>query len=630
LGFLRAAKPGRGKPLYSPVALLALVGFLSAYPVTVDRQSTSVIFFTSLHTSGPPIWVTLPVIFGAVAAIMAGPGELVADCFTQLPRLDAYRFDLLGSLAGIAVFTLCSFEGMPPLVWFGVASVLFVVLLGATGASVSVTLLVATVAMFTYPLVHDKGIFWSPYYEVTTFQQPDGNGGTEWQVYVNGVPHQRLTTAATRIKEEPYYDEPYRRVPRVPKRVLIVGAGTGTDVAIALSHGVKHVDAVEIDPSLLEFGREHDPDHAYQDPRVTTYVNDGRAFLERTHQKYDLILFALPDSLTLVSGASALRLESYLFTEQAIQSARAHLAPGGAFSMYNFYREPWLVDRLGNTIDQAFGHAPCILSNPAEVSLAVFVAGLTPADQQCNATWQPTASAPAPSTDDRPFLYVENNAGFLGIPGIYITVLSLILLFSIVAVLLVGGAGQVKTMWRYRDLFLLGVAFLLLETKNITGFALYFGTTWLVNALVFAGVLIAVLAAVELTRRFTVPPVRAMYGVLFGGLFLAWVVPTSAVLSLPLLLRLVVAVALAFIPIMAANVIFAKRFETTADPTTAFGTNLLGSMVGGCLEYLALAIGYRSLLIVCAAIYVAAYFVMPRGDRAATGLSRGVVASPKG
>ncbi len=160
--------------------------------------------------------------------------------------------------------------------------------------------------------------------------------------------------------------------------MLIVGAGTGTDVAIALSHGVQHVDAVEIDPSLLEFGREHDPDHAYQDPRVTTYVNDGRAFLERTDKKYDLILFALPDSLTLVSGASALRLESYLFTEQAIQSARAHLAPGGAFSMYNFYREPWLVDRLGNTIDQAFGHAPCILSNPQAVSLGRLRRGADP------------------------------------------------------------------------------------------------------------------------------------------------------------------------------------------------------------------------------------------------------------
>jgi hypothetical protein len=56
-------------------------------------------------------------------------------------------------------------------------------------------------------------------------------------------------------------------------------------------------------------------------------------------------------------------------------------------------------------------------------------------------------------------------------------------------------------MLRYRDLFLLGAAFLLLETKSVTGFALLFGTTWVVNALVFAVVLLAVLAAVEVTKR---------------------------------------------------------------------------------------------------------------------------------
>ncbi|MEJ7741905.1 MAG: hypothetical protein WKF73_04760 [Nocardioidaceae bacterium] len=367
LGFLRAAKPNRGLPLYSPVALLALVGFVSAYPVAVDREDTSIIFFTSLSTSGPPIWVTLPVIFAAVAAIMAGPGELVADCFHGLKRLDAYRYDLVGSLLGIVAFTICSFLGAPPLIWFTVVGGLFVVLLGVTARSVSVTLLIATVAMFAYPLAQEEGVFWSPYYQVSTFAEPDGNGGEQFQVYVNGIPHQRLTTAETRLAQEPFYDEPYRRVPVPPKDMLIVGAGTGTDVSIALSRGVEHVDAVEIDPSLLKFGEENNPDSAYQDPRVTTHVNDGRAFLERTDKKYDLILFALPDSLTLVSGASALRLESYLFTEQAMKSARDHLAPGGAFSMYNFYREPWLVDRLANTMREAFGHPPacCLRRRPS-------------------------------------------------------------------------------------------------------------------------------------------------------------------------------------------------------------------------------------------------------------------------
>jgi SAM-dependent methyltransferase len=623
LGFLRASRSKRRQPIYSVVALLAYVAFLSTFPVAVNREQESVIYFTSLSTSGPPIWVTLPVIFLAVAAIMAGPGELVADCFSQLPRLVAYRSDLIGSLIGIVAFTICSFTGAPPLVWFLLVATLFVVLLPGAGRVVTITLLAATVAMFAYPLINATGVFWSPYYRVTTFTQSDGNNGTQWQIYVNGIPHQRLTTAATRIAQEPFYDEPYRRVTKPPEEVLIVGAGTGTDVSIALSHGIAHVDAVEIDPGLLRFGREHNPDRAYDDPRVTAYVNDGRAFLERTDKKYDLILFALPDSLTLVSGASALRLESYLFTEEAIQSAREHLAPGGAFSMYNFYREQWLVDRLGNTLATTFGHSPCLLSSPEAISLAVFVVGATPADQRCETTWAPTGTPPEPSTDDRPFLYVAEDTGFLGIPTIYLAAIGLIMLFSVLAIGLAGGASQARTMWQYRDLFLLGVAFLLLETKNVTGFALYFGTTWLVNALVFAGVLVAVLAAIEITRRFRTPPLRIMYFVLFGGLALAWLVPTSWVLSLPVPVRLVVAIVLAFLPIMAANIIFAKRFESSAHPVTAFGTNLLGAMIGGCLEYAALATGYRWLLVICACLYLAAYLIMPRGSHLGTELESG-------
>lgn len=171
----------------------------------------------------------------------------------------------------------------------------------------------------------------------------------------------------------------------------------------------------------------------------------------------------------------------------------------------------------------------------------------------------------------------------------------------------------------YADLFLLGVAFLLLETKSVTGFALLFGTTWVVNAIVFAGVLVAVLAAVEVTRRFRTPPLPVMYGVLFGGLLLAWLVPNAWLLSLPLPLRAVAAVVVAFLPIFAANVVFAKRFADSADATTSFGANLLGAMVGGCLEYLALVIGYQALLVVAALLYLGAFALMPRRGRSREG-----------
>jgi len=631
LGFVRAAGPGRPdmpKPVYSLVGLLGLVGFISAYPVSVNRDSSQLIFFGTAGTSGPPLWMTLPAVFLAVAVVMAGPGELVGACFGRLPRLEAYRLDLVGSLAGIVAFTALSFLGAPPLVWFGIVSLLFVVLLGRGTASVTVTLLVALLLMFFYPLRHDTGVFWSPYYKVSTAAIADGNGGTAWNINVNGIPHQRLASAAFQIEHEPWYLQTYKQIPRVPRDVLIVGAGTGTDVAIALRHGVHHVDAVEIDPTLLRFGRQHSPDQAYSDPRVSTHVTDGRAFLERTAHRYDLIIFALPDSLTLVSGASSLRLESYLFTKQAMRSARDRLAPGGAFSMYNFYRQQWLVDRLAGTLNSVFGHPPCVFEIPTSINLAVMTAGRTVADQQCEQAWVRPAASPAPATDDKPFLYLRNSS----IPTLYRTVLLLILLGSALAigsVLIMNAAtaggrgaarrlrGQVRDMWAYRDLFLLGAAFLLLETKSVTNFALLFGTTWVVNSLVFAGVLLAILAAVELTHRVRVPPLPVMYAVLVGGLALSWLVPASWLLDRDVALRAVLAVAISFLPIFAANIIFAKRFADTADAPLAFGTNLLGAIVGGCLEYLSLVFGYRALLVLAGILYVSAFVAMPRsGDRA--------------
>ena len=153
---------------------------------------------------------------------------------------------------------------------------------------------------------------------------------------------------------------------------------------------------------------------------------------------------------------------------------------------------------------------------------------------------------------------------------------------------------------------------MLLETKSITGFALLFGTTWVVNAIVFAGVLVAVLAAVEVTRRFKTPPIKAMFAILFGGLALSWVFPDSWLLSMPVGLRALVAVLIAFLPIFAANVIFAKRFTDTADGTASFGANLLGAMLGGCLEYAALIIGFHGLLIIAALLYAGAFLLTPK------------------
>jgi len=103
-----------------------------------------------------------------------------------------------------------------------------------------------------------------------------------------------------------------------------------------------------------------------------------------------------------------------------------------------------------------------------------------------------------------------------------------------------------------------------------------------------------------------------LYVVLFAALAVAWLVSPEAVLGLALLPRLAAAIALAFGPIFVANVIFAERFRESASSTLAFGTNLLGAMVGGLLEYTALIVGYRDLLVLAAILYAGALLTRPR------------------
>jgi len=245
-------------------------------------------------------------------------------------------------------------------------------------------------------------------------------------------------------------------------------------------------------------------------------------------------------------------------------------------------------------------------------SLAVIAVGKSPDNAVCQATWERAdllaagEEIPAPSADDHPFLYLKDPS----VPGIYLLLIALILGASLIAIRVVG--GPLRQMRGYLDLFLMGMAFLLLETRSITTFALLFGTTWLVNALVFAGVLLAVLLAIEVTRRFS-PRRPWVVAALFISLAIVWLVPNAWLLTLPVPVRLLVAVVLAFAPIFCANLYFTSRFKEAANPTAAFAANLFGAMIGGCLEYLSLLTGYRFLLIVAGLIYLAAVLAGRRG-----------------
>ena len=214
---------------------------------------------------------------------------------------------------------------------------------------------------------------WSPYYRLSLLQADESD---LVGIYANGMPFQTMWPAADTQKPE-IYRHVYDMFPgRTWKRALIIGAGSGTDTAMALSRGVEHIDAVEIDPAIVQIGRELHPDDPYADPRVTVHVDDGRSFLEKDPNTYDLVIFALPDSLTLLNSAGNLRLESFLFTDQSFAAAARRVAPDGVLVMYNWYREDWLVARIADAAAKAFGNRPAV--ETIAHAVAVMVVGHRP------------------------------------------------------------------------------------------------------------------------------------------------------------------------------------------------------------------------------------------------------------
>jgi hypothetical protein len=418
-----------------------------------------------------------------------------------------------------------------------------------------------------------------------------------------------------------FYEQIYRWFPdRHFSRVLIVGAGSGTDTALELSHGVDQIDAVEIDPVIQAIGVRDHPDQPYSDPRVHRYVDDGRAFVRKSTGTYDLVIFALPDSLTLVTTSANLRLESFLFTTQAFEGVRDHLSPNGIFVLYNYYREPWLVQKMAGMLQTSFGSPPIVRLYPELGGQAATLAagpgiaalgGAAPPGDHIDAI--DTANAPRPATDDWPFLYLR-------VPQIgvqYIVTLSVVLLWALL--LIARGAVRSGTSFRRFSphFFVLGVAFLLLETRSLVTFSLLFGSTWVVNSLVFFAILASVLAAIAVNSRFPIRSPRPLYAALFVAIAIAYLAPPDALLIEPAWLRYVVAGGLTFAPVFVANLVFSRSFRDTRTADMAFASNLLGAMVGGAVEYLALITGYQALLLVVAGLYGLAYVFATRFRRLA-------------
>ena len=281
-----------------------------------------------------PIELIVGIFYLLIALMFVGLGQVLGRAFDAYPnRVLGYTLNIGGSLIGILAFSVISFFQTPPFVWFliGCAGVAYLLNQSGKLSRILALALAALVLLVgALPVVMDNHgavktvTRWSPYYAVIRRVKTR-------QINVNNIGHQQMVPFATSGASyslihllqkysggEPFQDE------------LIIGAGSGNDIDHALHFGVGRVDAVEIDPVIQDIGIHNNPDHPYQDSRVVPHLDDGRHFLRTTDRKYDLVVYALVDSLILHSGYSNIRLESYLFTEQAFADIKRVSSPAAS------------------------------------------------------------------------------------------------------------------------------------------------------------------------------------------------------------------------------------------------------------------------------------------------------------
>ena len=145
-------------------------------------------------------------------------------------------------------------------------------------------------------------------------------------------------TAITRYNGNPetisYLEETTSALPYHLKQhadILVLGAGTGSDILRANNHEIEHIDAVELNPQVIDLVKEKYADfagHLYSNTHINLQVGEARGFVATSNKTYDLIDISLLDAFGASTGLYSMA-ENYLYTEQAIQDYLRHVSPGG-------------------------------------------------------------------------------------------------------------------------------------------------------------------------------------------------------------------------------------------------------------------------------------------------------------
>jgi spermidine synthase len=632
LGFGLVGKGRDYRSSFAPLLLLFSlvvlgVGFFSSDYLAYPARGDDFLWYTAPVT----YWISLLLFLGLVlifflliVLLFIPLGQATGEEMAEHDPVPAYVVNILASLMGVWAFSLVSYLETPPILWLAISMIGTGVYFIYRRAFSKIGFLLFALTFGVVALL-SKQATWSPYQrldispaylEANDDREPIEIG---YLLNVQQVFYQQaidlsddflasLQGTAPDLDDMAFsYNLPYLLLPE-DSRVLIVGAGMGNDVAAALRGNVARVDAVEIDPTILAFGRQFHPEQPYDDPRVTAIVDDARSYFTDCQEAYDAIIFGLLDSHTLLSGMSNVRLDSFIYTLESFEQVREHISDDG-FVMVTFsVGAPWIEERIGRILTTVFSSEQ-VFVHRGFVGTSFVVGDFSPdsLDHAQLAPWQsdPSQSNVPLTTDDWPYLYMRTKI----IPPAYWQALLLIaLLFLALATRKFPEA--IRPDWHF---WLLGAAFLLIEFKSITELALLFGTTWLVNALAISGVLIMVLAANVLVLRRARLNLRWAYVLLLASLLGLYFFPLEILAGISLPIRIVASVLLLSMPLFFSGLIFSESLRITGETSKPLASNLSGTMVGGMLEYGSLIWGIKSLYLIAMVVYLAAFIIFTRG-----------------
>jgi SAM-dependent methyltransferase len=592
--------------------LLVFAVILCGRGIVIYPQSSDVhywLMYGEYH--GQPLLSLLPaamIMFVAVATPCVGMGQALAREMAKYDNLIAYGWDLGGSLVGVVLFHVTSLWGAPPWMWPAIIMVLWAASFGRTWSNRLVC--PATGIVFVSFANAGHSAMWSPYYLVHYEHTAIGT-----RIWVNSGFHQfgfdfnvdKAQASPLLAEMVDKWNVPYdfyraEHAGRSPHRVLVLGAGTGNDIAVALANGAAQVEAVEIDPAILDIGRHSNARSLHADRRVTFHLGDARQMLQTARGPFDMIVFGTLDSHALLSAHSNLRLENYVYTREALLDARKLVSDRGIVAVFYSVQKDWLYQRIYSTFRAAFGNQSRLVRYDNHDLFNTLLVGTkgNPGLHDDAATIARYGSGQI-ATDDWPFIYLERP----GIGGLYWK------LFGFVIVLVACVFAMLRRRHLPReeclDLFLMGMGFTLVEATGIVGLALLFGNTWTVHTAVFSSILAMMFIANCMVQRGWVPRARICWTALCLAVMLNYWFPTGGMLGAGWPLRVATALPTVGIPVYFASVCWSRSFQSQRHVGYALGVNLIGAMIGGWLEYLSMVFGLRFIWLLILAVYIAAW-----------------------